>query len=289
MVKSEKSKVKRISRRQFFFSLIGITASSGAYAHWIEPFWLDVAQESIAFFPDPQRRAIKLLQISDLHASAAVPFDYIKSSIEQGLQLNPDLICLTGDFITHHLEHEDSYAALLRQLVSSAPVFACLGNHDGGLWAAARKGYRSPLKVINLLERSGIEVLLNRKKYLTIDGRSFWIAGIGDLWSGNCFPEKAFAGIPVDNPHPIIVLAHNPDSKDQLTAFDWQLMLSGHTHGGQVRFPLIGAPFAPVEDKRFIAGLYDWQGRKLHISRGVGNVRGIRFNCRPEINLLHLQ
>ena len=84
----------------------------------------------------------------------------------------------------------------------------------------------------------------------------------------------------------VVLLAHNPDSKDILGAYPWDLMLSGHTHGGQVIVPFDGPRFAPVEDKRYVAGLKPWGTRQIHVSRGVGNVGGVRFRCRPEVSLL---
>jgi hypothetical protein len=83
-----------------------------------------------------------------------------------------------------------------------------------------------------------------------------------------------------------VVMSHNPDTKVMLQNYSWDVMLSGHTHGGQIWLPIIGAPFAPVEDKRFIAGLYRWDNRWIHITKGIGNVHGLRFNCRPEVSLL---
>lgn len=84
------------------------------------------------------------------------------------------------------------------------------------------------------------------------------------------------------------MLCHNPDAKDKLRASAWDLMLCGHTHGGQLRLPGIGRPFAPVRDVRYVEGLRPWEGRLIHITRGIGNLHGLRFNCRPEINLLNL-
>jgi uncharacterized protein len=83
-------------------------------------------------------------------------------------------------------------------------------------------------------------------------------------------------------------LSHNPDTKEQLKAYDWDVAFCGHTHGGQFRLPLIGTPFAPVKDKRFVQGLHFWEGRQIYITKGVGNLFGVRFNCRPEISLITL-
>ena len=108
----------------------------------------------------------------------------------------------------------------------------------------------------------------------------------GDLWPDEIESNAAFSSV---DPHtPVILLAHNPDSKDVLSERTWDLMLSGHTHGGQVRIPFDGPRFAPVTDKRYVAGLAPWGSRQIHVSRGVGNLVGIRFRCRPEVSVLLL-
>jgi predicted MPP superfamily phosphohydrolase len=105
-------------------------------------------------------------------------------------------------------------------------------------------------------------------------------------WEWEIDAPRAFAGI--DESRNVVLLSHNPDSKDALDAFPWHLMLCGHTHGGQVIVPLAGPIFAPVADKRYVAGLKPWGDRQIHVTRGVGNVGGVRFLCRPEASLLLL-
>ena len=89
--------------------------------------------------------------------------------------------------------------------------------------------------------------------------------------------------------YPIIVLSHNPDSKDILGDYPWDMMLCGHTHGGQLYLPILGTPFAPVKDHRYVHGLKAWNDRLIHTTSGIGNLFGMRFNCRPEVSLLTLQ
>jgi predicted MPP superfamily phosphohydrolase len=113
------------------------------------------------------------------------------------------------------------------------------------------------------------------------------LVGLGDLWAGDFKVDTAFSRVP-PNADATIVLSHNPDTKERLKPYPWHLLLCGHTHGGQIWLPLIGAPFAPVDDKRFIKGLHQWEGRWIHITKGIGNVHGMRFNCRPEVSLLTL-
>ena len=98
---------------------------------------------------------------------------------------------------------------------------------------------------------------------------------------------KAFRGVSANGDR-ILLLSHNPDSKDVLQNHPWDLMLCGHTHGGQVVFPFAGPCYAPVADLRFVAGLHDWNGRQIYTPRGVGNLGSVRFRCRPEVTVLQI-
>jgi predicted MPP superfamily phosphohydrolase len=224
--------------------------------------------------------------MSDLHASFSVPMSIIEHAITVGLALNPDLICVTGDFITRGGEFEaKEYTAVLKRLSAAAPTFAVLGNHDGGAWTEVYEGRSSHQDVDRLLEDSGIELLHNRSKALTVRDSVLSLVGTGDLWNEELDPHRAFAEVGAD---PVVLLSHNPDGKDLVANYPWQLMLSGHTHGGQVVVPFIGPRYAPVKDKRYVEGLKPWGARQIQVSRGVGNIAGVRFCCRPEITLLEL-
>lgn len=272
-----------ISRRAFVASLaLGGVAWTG-YARCLEPTWLDVGRHEVKTnIPGPP---LKVLHLSDFHASWCVGLDYIQEAIECGLRLQPDLICVTGDFITTTYDDFEAYRRVLSRLPETAPAFACLGNHDGGAWSRCNHGYNDSQRVQTLVRQSGLELLLNQSKILEVRGRKIALIGLGDCYALEADPRQAFRR-PIPPGVVRIVLSHNPDTKVMLAPYPWDLMLSGHTHGGQLLLPLIGAPFAPVEDKRFIAGLYRWSGRWLHITKGVGNVYGLRFNCRPEVSLL---
>jgi uncharacterized protein len=273
-----------ISRRAFLASLgLGSVAWTG-YAGCVEPTWLDVGRHDVntsVIGGAP----VRVLHLSDFHASWCVSLEYIDEAIACGLRLKPDLICVTGDFITGTYGDFDGYRKVLEQLPAAAPTFAILGNHDGGLWSRYHHGYADTSRVRQLLATSGIELLHNQSTAITVRNRPVYLAGLGDCYAAEAEPERAFASAPPQNAVRI-VLSHNPDTKVMLQPHAWDLMLSGHTHGGQLWLPLVGAPFAPVEDKRFIAGLYRWDNRWLHITKGVGNVNGLRFNCRPEVSLL---
>ena len=147
---------------------------------------------------------------------------------------------------------------------------------------------KPPSAVRQLLQQSRIELLHNRCATLRLKGRDVKLTGLADAWSEDlnlaaAFPPEEAAGAATR-----ILLSHNPDTKEFLKFNPWDLLLCGHTHGGQVVLPWLGAPWAPVRDKRFLAGMYSWEHRCIHITRGVGNVHGVRFNCPPEVSLINL-
>jgi predicted MPP superfamily phosphohydrolase len=277
---------QEISRRTFLTSVGVAGLGLAGYAHFIEPAWLEIGRHTLETRGGADRQPIKLLHLADLHASWAVSLDFIGEAIELGLQTKPDVICITGDFITRKFAQFEPYSRLLARLSSAAPAFATLGNHDGGLWSAMHGGYKSTEKVRDLLKQSRLELLDNRCASLCVHGRDLKFIGLGDWWAGDFNPYRAFGPPQPSGAAVRIVLSHNPDTKEFFGQYDWELLLSGHTHGGQFQMPLIGAPFAPVKDRRFIAGMYEWNHRRIHITKGVGNVYGLRLNCRPEVSLI---
>ena len=286
----------RTSRRRFLLGTAGggMAAMGAGYAYmrlW-ESGWLEVNRREVKL-DEPHRpeTPLKILHLSDLHASKVVSLAFLRRAMKLGLDLRPDLICVTGDFITWKYNRYEEYAKVLGELSAAAPTFACLGNHDGGTWAEGKMklGNGDSREVRELLEAANITLLHNEHTTAMFHGREINLVGVGDLWNRECEPDKAFAGI--DTRRPTVLLSHNPDTKDELLAHPWQLMLSGHTHGGQLYLPGLGAPLAPVKNKKFVRGLHQLSSRGdrwLYISKGVGNLHGVRLNCRPEVALLTL-
>lgn len=280
------------SRRHLLIGagLVGVAgAASAAYTRFIEPGRLEVTHRALQLGPTAAA-PIRVLHLSDLHASGYVPLEFIAQAVQLGLAEKPDLICLTGDFITKHFTRFAAYADVLKPLAAAAPVFACLGNHDGGKWAARPnyRGHADHVDVRKCLAASGAKVLLNQSQDITLRGRKLRLVGVGDLWADELRAAEAFNSGSSGSDTATLVLLHNPDGKDQLADFPWQLALCGHTHGGQCRLPFFGTPFAPVRDHRYVAGLNRWRDRWVFTTRGVGNLHGVRFNCRPEVSLLTL-
>ena len=249
----------------------------GAYAR-AESGWFRVTRTPVRLAGLQQ--PLRALHLADLHSSHAVPTPLLVDAVGAGIAQKPDIIFLTGDYISsfRHFD-EQGLRSLFRAMARTAPTFAVMGNHD------ERRGSSEYLQ--GVLEGEGVAVLHNRSEIVTVQDQKLELVGLGDLWNLTEFdPRVAFAEVVERGGFPRIVLAHNPDTKDAIEHLDWDLMLSGHTHGGQVVLPFVEPSWAPVRDKRFIEGLHTWSGRQLYITRGVGNHSGLRFACRPEVSVL---
>ncbi|MEO5958673.1 MAG: phosphodiesterase YaeI [Opitutaceae bacterium] len=282
---------KIFTRRNFVRVVVGGVvgaAVGGGYSRWAEPQWLEVEQVKVRLGDGTPGPVIRVLHLSDFHASPAVSLKFIAKAIALGLAQRPDVVVLTGDFFTDHLTDGALYAEILARLSAVAPTFACLGNHDGGSWSRRAGGAATVDGALELLRSARIPCLVNRSETIVVRGQPIQFIGVGDLWASMCLPAVAFAQTPPRDSAWRIVLNHNPDAKVLLRPFDWDVVLCGHTHGGQIRLPFFGTPFAPVSDKRYVAGLHRWENRWLYVTRGVGNLHGVRFNCRPQVSIVEL-
>ena len=274
-----------MTRRRAICSLLGAGAAAVSYPCYFEPRWFETVRRWVRLKRANLAKPVRIVQLSDFHASRFVPMSMIERAITLAVAEKPDLVCLTGDFITGKSGFSaEEYVRALKRLSTAARAFAVLGNHDGGSWAADHRGWSDRRLVERILEESGVELLHNRSERLQTGDSRLSLVGVGDLWSDEIDVAHAFAG--VDSREPVVLLAHNPDSKDILWKCRWDLMLSGHTHGGQVIMPFAQSSYAPVVDQRYVAGLKPWGTRWIHVTRGVGNLGGVRFRCRPEISVL---
>jgi predicted MPP superfamily phosphohydrolase len=281
----------RLRNRRAFLGLgagLGLVVlGTPLYMRRFEPFWLRLRRYSVALPWRASFGPLRVLHLSDFHFSDVVPLEYLRRAVRLGLSCDPDLICVTGDFITTDIPSRADYAEVLRELGERAPTYACLGNHDGGLWSGRHGATLQSDEMCEFLTQAGIHCLRNQSALAPVRGTQVTLVGLGDLWAGDTDAEKAFQGVDCAA-GPCLVLCHNPDAKERLAARRWDLLLCGHTHGGQLRLPLLGTPFAPVRDHRYVVGLHEWSGRMLHVSAGVGNLHGLRLNCPPDIALLTL-
>ncbi len=288
-IKQELPQPKRsrlFTRRRMLACLAATAAAVYTDMRFIEPNWIGVGRHRVPILPAGSN-PVRIVQISDLHASGEVPLDFIEYALNLGLEQKPDIICLTGDFITHSWDEWDAYSKIMQQLSAAAPTFASTGNHDGCKWIARYGGYARPAKVIDMLEKANIRVLMNEREEVVLPNKaSFELIGLGDIWADDFKPQLLEETKQVGIPR--VLLSHNPDTKDQIEDANWDLMLSGHTHGGQLTLPWGSTPFAPVRDKRFVRGLHSWKNHWLHITKGVGSLRKMRLNCFPEISVVEL-
>ncbi len=231
---------------------------------------------------------LRIAQLSDFHYDADFSEVPLRKAIEILNRLYPDLIVLTGDFVTaptfsankkRAAEAIDPCAQLLAQLKAKLGLFACLGNHDAAT---------DPKRIIDVLQGHNIKTLRNSAEPLEKDGKRLWLAGIDDVIEGSADLDVTLQSVPAGEP--VVLMAHEPDFATHVAKYPVDLQLSGHSHGGQVRIPFIGAPVLPELGMKFPKGLYQVGGLTLYTNVGIGTVRlPIRFNCPPEITLLTLK
>jgi predicted MPP superfamily phosphohydrolase len=274
-----------VNRRVFLYGLPTAALSAFGYARFMEPHWLEDTQKTVVT-GRKLRRPLRIAHIADFHASGLIRISFLVEAFRRVLAMKPDLVCITGDFVTTDNDFDKpKYEAALQMLSSKVPTYAVMGNHDGGVWAAQSGWFANHLYVQEMVTRGGVQVLHNDAAKLEVDGMPLWLVGVGDWWSEELRARSAFENVS-DDGAPVIVMNHNPDGKEDCSPFRWDLMLCGHTHGGQVIIPFYGPPIVPVIDRRYAVGLNAYQNRWIHTTRGVGNIVGVRVNCRPELSLL---
>lgn len=277
----------RMSRRTFLKKILtGALITQGAavlgvsYPVFLEPVWLDVTHLHLRFPTLPQDlHGLRLVQFSDVHISPYVREKYLRGVAHKIQSLKGDLILFTGDMVTRN-EHMDPKAVrLFSGLQARLGVWGVLGNHDH--WSNADE-------VQEYIEQNTpIRILRNEHVPLQVGGSVLWLVGVDDAWVGADDPDRAFANVPEDAFR--LVLMHEPDVADWLPMTQLTLQLSGHTHGGQVRLPLIGPPMLPYLGKKYDMGLYRVKKGWVYTNRGIGLIAPpIRFNCRPEITVITL-
>lgn len=288
-----------LSRRFFLKASLGIFGVTAlgvgkGYANTLS-FNIEVERVPIRLKNFPEAfRGFKIAQLSDLHSSPLVDKAHLDHAVDLVLTEKPDLIVLTGDFIGHTLRsnrHEihvfdsqylDNLVAALGRAKAPFGTFAVLGNHD--FWS----GPEVTKRICHDFEtHAGIRVLRNQRVTLTKDEESIELLGIDDYWHSWDL-RNAMRKVPKKSVK--ILLSHNPDINWKIKpSHKIDLVLSGHTHGGQIAFPFVGAPFSPTRNHRYLRGLVKDGDRQTYITRGVGHlVVPIRFNCPPEVTLITL-
>jgi len=282
------SSSKLFSRRRFL--KVSATAAAGlsAYAFGVEPRWVSVEHHSLPIMGLGDDLVGKtLVQISDTHVGRRVGETYLRQQFEYVDSLNPDFVFFTGDFLDHVTDwHVDQAENLLKHFPRGTIGNACvLGNHDHVDHATSEEQKRTE-RLANFFADNGLNLLRDE----AVDFPGLRVVGLRDYWFGGFQRASAADVISTVADRPGIVLSHNPDTVDLPIWNGYQnWVLCGHTHGGQCKFPLIGAPRVPVQNKRYVSGKYDLAGgHKMFINRGLGHTARVRFNARPEITVFRM-
>jgi uncharacterized protein len=276
--------------RERLARLVGRSWARLSYARHVEPTWLEVNQHDIPIAGLPTAFAgLRIAQMTDFHCSKHVTATYLQEAVDLTHLQNPDVIVLTGDFIHKGFAHIDAMAQVLGKLRAPLGVFAVLGNHDFSVRnALGLRRYRHLHNAVaDALSSQGIDVLQNETRTLERDLQTLYLAGVEDLWSRECNPEQAFAGLAAEVPR--IVLAHNPCTIERLGSHRCDLMLSGHTHGGQINLPRLGRVTLGRKGRQFAAGFYQHGSSLLYVNKGIGFGFRVRFGVRPEVAVFQLQ
>ncbi len=280
-----------MTRRRFLHGTMTVGLFSlcfGSYSYFWEPHRLTLERSDISLKGLPGRlEGLRLAQVSDIHYGPYLGDAELTAMVHAVNELHPDIIVLTGDYVTVPLFGDKSRALrdafacarVLGDLRARQGVFAVLGNHDHEA---------NPDLVSEALESYRITVLRNRAQPVEKDGARLWMAGIDDVLTGVPNLHETLHQVPPSEL--TVLLAHEPDYADAASRFPVHLQLSGHSHGGQVRLPLLGAPILPSLARKYPAGLRQVGNLQLYTNRGIGVIDPpIRINCPPEITLLTLR
>ena len=253
------------------------------YAREVEPRRLEVVRPELTL---PRLAAAfdgyRIVQIGDLHLDDWSKPERLDRIAEMVNEERPDLVVVTGDFASYSARRLDtgSLVGALRRLSAPDGVLAILGNHD----------YLTDVKLIRrCIREAGLTELINEVVTLERGGSELHVAGIDDVMEGRSRLDLVLGELPEEGA--AVLLAHEPDFADVAAATGrFDLQLSGHSHGGQVRVPVLGRAVLPPFSQRYTRGLHRVGGMLVYTNRGLGTVHArLRFGCRPEITALTLR
>jgi predicted MPP superfamily phosphohydrolase len=269
---------------------IGRNWARVSYGFRVEPTWLELNHCEVPVADLPEAFAgFRMVQLTDFHCSRQVTPAYLTEAIALAQAQEPDLAVLTGDFIHQGYKYIDRVAQTLSRLTAPCGVYAVLGNHDFSVRNALgfRRHRHLHRAVAEALMAHGIQVLRNETVQISRGGAGLYLTGVEDLWSRVCDLEEALAGLSPAVPR--IILAHNPRTIEFLNGQRCDLMLSGHTHGGQIHLPGLGRPTLSRNARRFAAGMYHYKNSYLYVNKGVGFGFRFRYGVRPEVAVMTLR
>jgi predicted MPP superfamily phosphohydrolase len=276
----------RISRRGLLKAALRMMAGSSlaalgttVYATQLEPRWLEIERVRVPIHALPAAfDGYRIVQLSDIHFGNCTPRDTVAHALQMALDLTPDLIVLTGDYVLDVVDWP-GLSTVLSTLSTHGNVAAILGNHDHWMDAAGVRW---------ALADAGIPELQNASRALVLGDQAVWLLGVDDVWEQHDDLPAALVDVPAGAI--AILLAHEPDFADEAVLTGRiALQLSGHSHGGQVRIPGKGAPVLPYLARNYPYGLRRVGSMWLYTNRGVGLIPpNVRINCRPEVTEITL-
>lgn len=278
-----------LSRRGFLGVSACALAAGALGTSLYEPHETTVSQVGVTLKRLPAAfDGMRIAQLSDIHFSAYMTSSHLNAVVELTNAQKPDLVLLTGDFVTAtHRRHRNGRAeqawpcaSVLRRIESPMGIFAVLGNHDH---------YTNADVVSEALSAgSRIQVLRNRAVAFERNGARLWLAGVDDVIACQAKPEDALRGVP--RQECTVVAVHEPDFADEMRKFPVDLQISGHSHGGQIRLPGVGALYLPPGARKYPMGHYSFGEFQLYTNRGIGVIDlPMRFLCPPEITVFTLK
>lgn len=254
----------------------------------LEPNFPRLVYREFALARLPQRMdGFTIALLSDFHYDPYFSVHPLRAAIPMVNHLRPDLIVLTGDFVsvpTFGDPEKGALAAvpcaqLLQNLMAPYGLWAVLGNHDNDT---------DPVFVAQALQAHNIHVLANQSQAIERDGARFWLAGLNDVFSNNADIPKTLQSVPAGEA--VVMLVHEPDCADAICRFPVDLQLSGHSHGGQIRIPFFPPLFLPKFARKYYLGTYHIGDLTLYTNPGLGTIEiPVRFDCPPEVTLVTLR
>ena len=223
---------------------------------------------------------LRIIHLTDIHHSLYTPLEEVERAVELANRLRPDVVALTGDYVTLSPDYIRPAAEALGRLRARLGVFAVLGNHDFQVDAE---------ETTRALRTQRIRVLRNAHFALRHGAATLWMVGIDDIWYDADDLRAAVKSVPARDAK--VLLCHNPLGIHRAAAHGIDLVLSGHTHGGQVRLPVVGSVYGRSKlGVRFVDGWNRLDGTQIYVNRGIGKVLlPVRVACPPEIACLRLR
>jgi predicted MPP superfamily phosphohydrolase len=282
-----------ISRRHFLAAAAGAAGGLVVYSGEFARHHIEVTRSEVSIAGLPEAfDGFRIAQITDIHLDEFTEPFFLRTVVRRVNNLAPDAIFITGDFVTRERGLKKFAVGAAWQCAGILDELACrqryavLGNHDLLV---------GPRAISEALADHGIEVLRNSHVPIERSGARIWLAGLDDPLEGASLPDLAIPKSIRRLPHePVLLMCHAPDYVDTLlqhaAGSSVALMLCGHTHGGQIRLPLVGATVLPPMGRKYVEGWFRKGTLQLYVNRGIGSV-GIpfRLNCPPEISLFTLR